>query len=185
MSNETPTVWSEGITVERLNSLLDQVTSKPISNASLAAQIIRAALQLHGFTLPVLEVEGGQGGYYGRTSADGPAILAGISAMTDPAMYAPPAEGEWIFKITDADGPDNDFDDDLYLYIVMDMVDMGKKLGLAVDAYAQVLSGEDLDILSDDDYQEAVGGGNEAEHEGDRAGESDYQKKIRHTDQPS
>jgi hypothetical protein len=180
--NEVPTIHSEGLTVERLNSLLDKLTSKPYASAALATQSVRAALDLHGITLPPLEVEGGSGGNYGSSVADGPSILHGVHGGTDPKMYSPPAEGEWLFKVKDSDGPDDDFDDHLYLYVVMDHIIM-PEIGNAVDCYAQIISDEDVEdiaAMKDDDYQDAVGAGNSAEHEGDRSGESEYQKQVRH-----
>lgn len=175
--NEVPTIHSEGITAERLNSLLDKITEKPFTNAALAIQAIRAALDLHGITLPVLEVEKG-----GTTTADGHSIQVGTSSMQNPDMYAPPVEGEWLYKIVDADGPDDDFDDYLYLYIVMDLLH-DKDLGNMIDCFAQIISSEDIETIAnmkDDDYQDEVGAGNSADHIGDRAGESIYQKQVRH-----
>jgi hypothetical protein len=173
LTNNDPTIYSEGLTVERINDLLDKLTAKRFANASVAAQTIRAALDLAGITLPVLEVEGGTGGYFGPTSADGPAILAGISSMTNPTMYQPPSEGEWLFKIKDSDGPDDDFDDTLNLYIVMNIDDEN-----LIECYAQILTDDEvpiianMDNITDKEYAELVG---------DRAGETDYDKQIRHT----
>jgi|GEM_PF-3605409 len=177
MTNETPTIYNEGYTVERLNSLMDEVTSKRFLSAALAAQTIRACLDLHSISLPHLEVEGGSG----TTTADGPFILQGVQSMDNPNMYAPPTEGEWLFKIQDSDGPDNDFDDTLWLYIVMDMDEDN-----LVDCFAQVITDKDLDDISkytdmtDDEYQDQKGRLDYIPHEGDRSGESEYQKDIRH-----
>jgi hypothetical protein len=182
--NQEPTIHSEGLTVERLNALLDTLTIKRFLSAALAAQTIRAALDLHGITLPILEVEGGSGGYFGPTSADGKSILAGVHSGTDPKMFQPATEGEWTFKIVDADGPDDDFDDHLSLYIVMDQDEDN-----LIEAYAQVVDDEDLDDLmnmddrmTDFDYQTQVGGSidNQERPDSDRAGESEYQKQVRH-----
>jgi hypothetical protein len=183
MTNEVPTIHSEGLTVERLNALLDTITIKPFLSASLAAQTIRAALDLHSITLPILEVEGGSGGYFGSTVADGPAILTGVSSMKSPDMYAPPTEGEWLFKIEDSDGPDDDFDDHLSLYIIMDQND--KNL---IDCYAQIVTDDEVDDLAnmednmtDMDYQREVGGSVLINPRvSDRSGESEYQKQQRH-----
>ena len=180
---QKPTIYNEGITVERLNSLLNQITSRPFQTAALAAQTIRAALDLNGITLPMLEVEGGNG----RTSADGPSIINHLATMSNPTKNEPPSEGEWLFKITDADGPDDDFDDHLHLYIVMDLINEDPDIGNVIDCFAQVLSTEDLDALgefddpTDPEYQAQKGGSfNTSTHDGDRSGESDYQKQIRH-----
>jgi hypothetical protein len=181
--NEVPTIHSEGITVERLNSLLDTLTIKKFLSAALAAQTIRAALNLHGIILPILEVEGGSGGNFGPTVADGPSIIHGVHSGTDPKMHEPQTEGEWTFKIVDADGPDNDFDDHLNLYIVMDQDENN-----LIECYAQIVTDADLDdlvnmddSLTDLDFQREVGGSIDgAEVEGDRSGESLWQKQQRH-----
>ena len=182
MSNETPTIWSEGLTVERLNALLDTITIRRFLSAALAAQTIRACLDLHGITLPILEVEGGVAGYYGTSTADGPYIQHGVSSMKNPDMFKPPAEGEWLFKITDADGPDDDFDDHLYLYIIMNPDEYN-----LIECYAQVVTEEELDDvldsdMSDFDYQRAMGGTVDAnaDRDANRAGESDWQRQQRH-----
>jgi hypothetical protein len=180
--NKEPTIWSEGLTVERLNALLDTVTIKKFLSASLAAQTIRACLDLHGITLPILEVEGGSGGYYGPSNSDGHAILIGTSSMSNPDMYAPPTEGEWLFKIVDSDGPDDDFDDHLSLYIVMDKDDDN-----LIECYAQIVNDDevdalaDMDNMTDFDFQRAVGGSiDNKEVAGDRSGESIWQRQQRH-----
>jgi hypothetical protein len=184
IANQEPTIYNDGMTVERLNALLDTITIKRFLSAALAAQTIRAALDLHGITLPILEVEGGQGGYYGPTSADSKFILHGVHSGTNPEMYAPPTEGEWTFKIVDADGPDGDFDDNLTLYIVMDQDEDN-----LIECYAQVVDDAELDDLinmddklTDFDYQTQVGGSidDQDRPDSDRSGESKYQKQIRH-----
>ena len=181
MSNEVPTIWSEGLTVPRLNALLDLLTAKKFVSAALAAQTIRAALNLHGIILPILEVEGGVNGHYTATVADGPDILRGGS-MSAPEGHAPQTEGEWLFKIKDADGPDNDFDDYLSLYIVMDLDEHN-----FIECYANILTDGELDSIAamddmtDDDFQKAVSGTFDGDiHAGDINGESEYQKRIRH-----
>jgi hypothetical protein len=176
MSNETPTVYNEGVGVERLNALLDELTLKPFSTAALAAQTIRAALDLYGITLPILEVEGGSGGYFGTTVADGPAILAGITSMANTNMYAPPIDGEWAFKIADSDGPDDDFDDSLYLYIIMDHDDDQN----TTDCYATIVDKDDLSyITSDDAYQDQKGRHLVTPELDGRSGETPYLKTQR------
>ena len=57
-------------------------------------------------------------------------------------------------------------------------------VGNAVDCYAQIVSSEDLDALGDmkdDDYaDQTMGTLDNIPHEGDRSGESEYQKQVRH-----
>ena len=181
--NQEPTIYSGGLTVERLNALLDTLTIKRFLSAALAAQTIRAALDIHGITLPILEVEGGEGGNFGSSTADGKSILAGVSAMNNPNMYAPPTEGEWNFKIVDANH-DDDADDNLSLYIVMDQDEDN-----LIDCYAQIVDGEELedlmnmdDKMTDFDFQTQVGGSidDQDRPDTDASGESEWQKQQRH-----
>ncbi len=172
MSNELPTIYSEGLGVDRVNHILDQITAKRFISAPVAAQAIRAAMDLVGITLPILEVEGGAGGYFGATTADGPSIMVGVSSMSNPTMYQPPSEGEWFFHIVDNDGPDNDYDDHLNLYIVMNLDDEN-----LIECYAQILTDDEVDLvlnmddITNKDYPDLVG---------DVSGETDYLEKIRH-----
>jgi len=171
--NSSPTIYSEGMTVERINEILDRITAKRFISAPVAVQAIRAAMDLAGITLPVLEVEGGVGGNFGATVADGPSILRGTSSMSNPTAYQPPSEGEWVFKIQDADGPDYDFDDYLNLYIVMDLDDQN-----LIECYAQILTDDELDSVLNMDSDPAAK--DYPELTGDVAGETDYIKRIRH-----
>lgn len=168
MTNEVPTIHSEGHGVERVNELLDKLTSKRFVTSELAVRTIRAALDLTGITLPHLEVEGTTG----STTMDGHAAQLGVTSKTDPDMTAPPTEGEWFFKIKDSDGPDGDFDDDLYLYIVLNRDEEGY-----IECYAQILLEDELDEvgnmdnISVKDYTDLVG---------DVSGEDTWLKSQRH-----
>jgi hypothetical protein len=134
----------------------------------MAVGVIRAALDLAGITLPKLEVEGGPDS---NSVEDGKFILHGV--QKDPEMYAPPTEGEWLWKIKDADGPDGDYDDNLHLYIVINRDDEN-----LIECYAQILQGDDevsmitnMDDITDKEYQELVG---------NVAGETPYIAQQRH-----
>ncbi len=171
MTNEVPTLYNDAADIGRLNGLLDQITSKRFSDPAVAAQAIRAALDLHGITLPRMPVEGSP-----PTTADGHAAQLGVVDRANPDMYKAPREGEWSWKIKDANGPDGDSDDDLHLYIVMNVADENGFEGL-IEVYAQVLDSEELeevenmDDVTDKDYEALVG---------DIAGETDYLEKQRH-----
>jgi hypothetical protein len=167
-----PIIYSNGDQVDRVNDLLDQLTAKRFACAAVCAQILRTSLELAGIQLPLLEVEIPYEGSGGGSVADGKFILHGVETGSDPAMYAPPTEGEWLFKIVDSDGPDDDYDDYLHLYIVMDLDEQN-----LIECYAQILSDDEvgdvmnMDNVSAKDYEELVG---------DVAGETDWLKQQRH-----
>jgi hypothetical protein len=171
-TNDQPTIWSEGDEVERTNYLLDMVTRKRFTCAAVAAQVVRATLLLAGITLPILDVEQPYMGNAGGSTEDGKFILHGVETGTNPTMYAPPAEGEYAYKIKNSDGPDDDYDDHLYLYIVMNLDPEN-----LTECYAQILTQDEIsdvmnmDNVTDKDYQELVGA---------LSGETDWQKQQRH-----
>lgn len=181
-SSEQPEIYDCVTDIDRLNAILDKLTAKRFANAGLVIKAVRAALDLHGMTLPHLDVEGEQG----PTAQDGPYIQANIAtAAGNPLdMNSPrgstPVEAEYLFKIIDADGPDNqakggndkDNDDDLYLYIVIDLDEEN-----LIDAYAQVVHEDEVDDLTD--YN--LGARLFPELVGDISGETKYEKQVRHT----
>jgi hypothetical protein len=159
MSNEKPTVYNEGFGVDRLNALLDQLTSKRFFTAALAIQTIRAALDLHGITLPVVPAEhpdqrkvnwnGSRGNWEGE-------------------------EYEYLWHLDNNDTPNSDQgdrDNKLNLYIVINKDEDG-----VYDVYAQILYDDEvetitsMDNLTDKDYEELVG---------DEAGETAWLKNTR------
>ena len=170
-----PTIWNDGADIDRLNDMLDNVTSKPFINPQLAVTGIRAALDMNGITLPELEIEKHIPGPDVGTSR---AILSTGTKIEN--VYP---DVEYLFKITDADEnvdkddgvtPDEDWDNHLYLYIVVDRND---ETGF-FEAYAQVVTSSEVDELINMDIPEI-------EHEypemfGDVSGESDYLKQTRH-----
>ena len=171
MTNEVPTIYNDAADIDRLNDILDKITSKRFSDAAVAAQAIRAALDMAGITFPRLPVEAAP-----ATTADGHAAQLGLTDRSTPRVKNPPREGEWTWKIKDADGPDDDADDDLHLYVVMNVADEDGFEGL-IEVYAQVLTSDELEVIqnmddvTDKDYEDLVG---------DIAGETDYLEKQRH-----
>ncbi len=170
-TNQEPTVWDDDSDVTKLNHILDKMCAKKFSCPLVAIQCFRAALDFFGLTLPELEIEES-----GDTSPqDGPSIQSGIT-RPDPVAagisHFNDYPYETLFKITDADGPDEDWDDDLYLYIAIDKVEP------YYECYAQVINKNELDDINnateemaDKDYPEVVG---------DESGETQYLKQTRH-----
>jgi hypothetical protein len=167
--NSEPTTYDDASDIGRLNDLLDKLTDKRFSTQTLVVACVRAALDLHGITLPILDVELG-----GSSVLDGKSIMMNVTTANDPEENKPPEEGEWIWKIRDSDGDkfDNDWDDDIYFYLVIDKDEDG-----LYSAYAQLISPEELRDLHDDGLAAKV----YPELVGDLAGETEWNKLIRHT----
>lgn len=169
-----PTIWDEHSDIGRLNAMLDNVTAKKFLNPSLFVATVRVILNFNGITLPHLEIEGDTG----PDVRDGFAIQSApdVVSATNPTTTAPPSEAEYLFKITDADGPDDDWDDQLYLYMIVERDD---EIGVW-EAYAQVVDKEELDVLSNlEDYV------SDKEYpdmdDTDISGETPYLRQVRHT----
>ena len=172
MSNEKPTIYDDVADIHHLNELLDKATDKPITSPSLAVNIIRACLELYGIVLPVLEVESQP------TGADMQAALTQMHMGKQPVHS--PVECEYTFKLLDDDAQepvadDNDWDDNLYLYICIDRHD---ETGY-YEAYAQVVDKKDLDDLINMDMPELEKEFPEYFY-GAQDGEDKYQTQVRH-----
>jgi hypothetical protein len=151
--------------IYRLNQLLDDLTEKRFVSPVVFVAAVRGACDLHGITLPHLEIEGVDG----VTVEDGKFIQAGIECPINPEMYAPPSDGEFIFNVKDQH--DMDSESDVYLYMIADRDDDG-----VWECYAQLVNGGELEeLLStdplDDEFPELVG---------DIAGETEWLKQQRH-----
>lgn len=138
--NSKPEFYDEATDVDRLNLLLDAITAKRFVSPIIFAQAVRGACDLHGITLPLLDIEGGNG----PSVEDGKFVLAGISDPKNPNMYAPPDECEHTFHVEDGDGDISD----IYLYVVCD-----KDLESGYyECYAQLVNEEELhDVLNMDE----------------------------------
>jgi hypothetical protein len=173
--NYSPTIVNDSADVERLNHLFDQLMEKPFLSPTVAINAIRAALDFHGILLPKLDVE---------TQIEGPNTVDALSyLMSGKRLPVPALDCEYLFKILDADeeediksGKENDWDDRLYLYIVLDR---NEELGV-YEAYAQIVDADDVDDLLFADipkqladlYPDLMGT--------DVNGESPYKKQVRH-----
>lgn len=152
--------------VARLNKLLDELTEKRFIGVNVFVAAVRGALDLHGMTLPMLDVEGAGPG---ATVMDGKFVQAGVTDGANVNMYAPPVDGTFIFNIKDA--RDVEADSDVYLYMIAEREDDG-----VFACYAQLVNSEELEeLLSTDpldhEFPELVG---------DIAGETEWLKQQRH-----
>jgi len=143
-----PVFYDEAADIGRLNIMLDELTERRFASPIVFAGTIRQALELFSITLPILPIEG----------TDPPSVDG-----VDPI----PNDGEYVFQLADAQGDTNN---DVYLYVVCDKDDDGFYTG-----YAQVVNGDDLSELMDQDlldreFPELVGDDN---------GETDYIKQVR------
>lgn len=168
---DQPTIYNEHPDIERLNGLLDQVTSKPFLDPTLAIRTVRAALDLYGITLPIIdEVEQKIAGpQVANTAID--------STGNSPVEVSEPTDGgvELLYNIEDADGPDGDADDGWYLYLCIERdVETG-----FWEAYAQVVQEDDAEALINMDPEELQR--SFPDLIGDVSGETEYEKQIRHT----
>jgi hypothetical protein len=170
MSEFDPVFYDETTDVGRLNQLFDELTEKRFISVNVFVGAVRAALDLHGITLPHLDVEGADGyDSAGATVEDGKFVQAGITDGANVNMYAPPVDGEWIFNIKN--GSDETADSDVYLYMIADRDDEG-----VFECYVQLVNGDEVDDLTgtenlDNDYPELVG---------DIAGETEWLAQQRH-----
>jgi hypothetical protein len=143
--NSQPEFYDETTDVHRLNTLLDDITAKRFVAPILFVQAVRGALDLHGITLPHIDIEGKNG----MTPEEGPAILAGVTNPLAPDMYAAPFDGEYIFHVEDAHGDISD----IYLYMVCD-----KDFEGLFECYAQLVNEDELsevmEIADDREYPE-------------------------------
>jgi hypothetical protein len=129
--NSEPEFYNEATDVSRLNGLLDAITAKKFVSPVIFCQAVRGACDLHGITLPLLDIEGTNG----ATSDESKGILYGVSSPDAPAMYAAPVEGEYVFHVEDADGDISD----IYLYMVCDQDEKGY-----FECYAQLVDEDEL-----------------------------------------
>jgi hypothetical protein len=144
-----PTFHDEAADIGRLNIMLDELTERRFASAAVFAGTIRQALELFSITLPLLPIEGTN------------------PPSTDAEDSQVPDDGEYVFQIGDEAG---DTDNDVYLYIVCDKDEDGFYTG-----YAQVVNGDDLADMTDDDmldreFPELVG---------DADGETPYIQQVR------
>lgn len=143
--NSEPTYYDEATDVTRLNELLDAITAKRFVSSVIFVQSVRAACDLHGITLPILDIEGSNG----PTVAEAPGILYRADSPTAPQMYAAPTEGEYVFHCEDGDGDISE----IYLYMVADKDDEG-----LYECYAQLVNEDELHTVLnmelDRDYPE-------------------------------
>jgi hypothetical protein len=170
LHNDEAIFHDETTDVFRLNQLLDDLTEKRFITVNVFVAAVRGALDLHGITLPMLDVEGAHG--YDKTGAsveDGKFVQAGITDGSNVDMYAPPVDGEFIFNVKDIH--DTDGPSDIYLYMLAEREEDG-----VYACYAQLVNGDELEELMssdplDDEFPELVG---------DIAGETDWLKQQRH-----
>lgn len=129
-----PIIYNDHPDVKKLNDLLEQICSRPFKTSSLVVQSIRAALDLFGITLPVLEVE---------QEINGPDKEAAETQMNTGKLLPPSiVDCEYAFKIE----PQNINTDDvesLHLYIVIDR----NSATHHYEAYSQVVDEKDLNML--------------------------------------
>jgi len=155
--------------VARLNTLLDDLTEKRFITVNVFVAAVRGALDLHGITLPMLDVEGFPATGPGPTAMDGKFVQAGVTDGANVNMYAPPVDGEFIFNVKcshDVDGPS-----DIYLYMIAEREEDG-----VFACYAQLVNGDELEELVssdplDKEFPELVG---------DLAGETEWLAQQRH-----
>lgn len=137
--NSKPTYYDEATDVTRLNELLDAITAKRFVSPVIFVQAVRGACDLHGITLPLLDIEGTNG----ATPEEGKFILARITNPSAPDMYAAPTEGEYVFHCEDGDGDITE----IYLYLVCDRDEKGY-----YECYAQLVNEDELhDVLNMDE----------------------------------
>jgi hypothetical protein len=137
-----PTIVNDAADVSRLNTLLDQILEKPFLSPTVAINAIRAAMDLTGIVLPKLDCE---------IEIEGPNTPEALSMlMAGKRLPTAPLDVEYLFKILDADhdadvkaGVENDWDNHLYLYIVLNRND---EIGV-YEAYAQIVDADDVDAL--------------------------------------
>ncbi len=121
--------YDEATDVYRLNQLLDDLTDKRFISVNVFIDAVRAAMGLHGITLPMLDPE-----HADKTGSD---------------MYAPMTDGLWIFNVLNS--ADLNAESDVYLYMIADQDDDG-----VWECYAQLVNGKELEeLLSTDplDYE--------------------------------
>jgi len=175
MIYDKPIIFNDFADVKALNELFDQVTRKPFLSPMVAINTIRAALDLFGITLPKLDVE---------TQIEGPNTMDALQIlMSGKRLETPPLDCEYLFKIVDNNekedkehGVGDDWDNHLYLYIVLDRLEHDG----VYEAYAQVVDEEEVSDLLDQDIPAEIAA-LDPEWSGDVNGEDNYLKTIRHS----
>lgn len=174
--NKAPTIVNDAADIHRLNTLLDQITARPYLSPTIAVQAIRGALDIHGLKLPHIDIE---------SQAIGPNQQDALSYLsTGKRADRETSDTEYLFKIVDADRDEDlkhgvafDWDDRLYLYIVMDRhEDIG-----VWEVFAQICDVDEVDDLLHADIPDALLDQPEDLHGKDVNGESPYLRQIRHS----
>ena len=159
-------LFNDASDIGRLNDLLDKLTEKRFTSASLASSTVRAALDLYGIRLPILDIDG----YSRDTMFEGRAVQLGATTANC-EISAPPVEGEYLFNISGKEADDEiDEDNDIYLYFVVSLDDF------LYDAYAQIVTKEEADSVMGHEFDEK----DFPEVVGDIAGETTWDKMQRH-----
>ena len=128
---EEPIRYDDVSDIARFNELLDAVSEKLFIAPGHFVQAVRAACNLEGISLPLLDIEG-QNGPSPDMGKD--ALIYGITQVVTPL------EGEYVFNIEDPQGSVQD----IYLYITVNMTENG-----LFDCYAQIVDDEHLhDLLN-------------------------------------